>query len=175
MGFESEIQPFFELKDWPSARLLPVQPVWVKQALASVAPKQGAFLSPPPGFETQTSIDESNAIRSALTLIMQNARVPIQEKMAQISHGLIWAAANANGPMLAAILSCRTDPNSNTGTPLEASPIHFAAFCGHFAIVDMLIKAGAQVGKELTKKLFVLYSWLFCLGECSGQSWSHCS
>lgn len=25
MGFESEIQPFFELKDWPSSRLLPAQ------------------------------------------------------------------------------------------------------------------------------------------------------
>jgi hypothetical protein len=150
MGFESEISPFFELKDWPSSRVLPSQaPGWVGQALSVVSAKQqAAFLSPPPGFETQASIEESNSVRAALTQIMQNARLSIPERMAQISHGLVWAATTGNAVVLGAILSCRTDPNSNTATPLEASPIHFAAFCGQFAMVDLLVKSGAQVNAQ---------------------------
>ncbi len=112
-----------------------------------MAPKQ-VFLSPPPGFETQHGAEEGNAVRGALALIMGNARVPIPEKLASISQGLIWAAANNEVAILTAILSCRTDPNSKTGTPLEATPIHFAAFCGHASMVELLVKSGAQLNAQ---------------------------
>ena len=116
----------------------------MKQALASVAPKQ-AFLSPPPGFETQAGADEGNAVRGALAQLMGSTRMGIPEKLAAISQALAWAASSGNSTVLAAVLSCRADPNSKTGTPLEAAPIHFAAFCGHGTLVELLVKSGAAL------------------------------
>ena len=136
MGSESDLEGLFDLSEWPSVSKCTLdRPVWISEALSSNS-------SGPPGF----SIDEGHQIRVALTHLMSSADLSsVSAKLVRISQALAWASAKNDLIALSAILNCRTDPNCQIETPLNASPMHFATFFGNLEIIDLLINSGNEI------------------------------
>ena len=108
-------------------------------------------------------------------LAAKNARLDVS--LPNLSTALHLAVRSGSEPLVQTLLAKGLDPNT-TG-PKEYTALHLAALHSHPALVEMLLKAEAQVDSEIKRNkntmLNVLFSLCVFSSSTSGVCASWCS